>query len=234
MTALEGQLAERELDLATLQAEIRGFEARYLRTVGRLFSELDELHAQLTESEARRHPDDPHQHQRAEEARAQANASAEAAGVAVLTDDAEFRPSDDLKALYRRIAKLVHPDLATSERERERRTKIMAEANRAYAQGDEAKLRALLDEWELSPESVPGDGVGAELVRTIRKIHQVERRLVVIDSEIADLKQTDLFSLKTRADASARSGQDPLTEMAEQLKAEISKVRQNLKVDDTP
>ena len=32
LTALEGQLAERELDLATLEAEIRAFEARYLRT----------------------------------------------------------------------------------------------------------------------------------------------------------------------------------------------------------
>ena len=84
LTALEGQLAERELDLATLQAEIRGFEASYLRTVGRLFSELDELHAQVTESEARRHSDDPDQRQRAAKARARANASAEAAGAAIV------------------------------------------------------------------------------------------------------------------------------------------------------
>jgi len=35
LTALDGKLAERELDLVTLQAEIRSFAARYLWTVGR-------------------------------------------------------------------------------------------------------------------------------------------------------------------------------------------------------
>ena len=80
---------------------------------------------------------------------------------------------------------------------------------------------------------VARDSVGAELVRTIRKIHQVERRLVVIDSEIAALKHSDLYSLKERADASARNGQDLLAEMAAQLKAEIGKVHRSIKVDDT-
>ena len=154
---------------------------------------------------------------------------------AIVAGDAEFRPTDDLKKLYRQLAKLVHPDLAPSERERARRTGMMAEANRAYAHGDIARLRALLDEWELSPESVPGDDVGADLVRTIRKIDQVERRLVVLGSEIADLKHSDLYSLKERADASARSGQDLLEQLAEQLKAEIRKVRgQSTKVDEAP
>jgi len=43
LAALEAQLAERELDLATLQGETRAFEARYVLAVGRLFAELDEL-----------------------------------------------------------------------------------------------------------------------------------------------------------------------------------------------
>jgi hypothetical protein len=46
----------------------------------------------------------------------------------------------------------------------------MAEANRAYEEGDEERLRVILQEWEGSPESVKGDGPGAELVRVIRKI----------------------------------------------------------------
>lgn len=234
LAALEVQLAEEELDLVTLQAEIRAFEARYLRTVGRLFSELDELRAQVTESEAQRHPDDLDKRRRATESRTQANTSADAVSAAVVTEDVEFRPGDELKRLYRQVAKLVHPDLATSEDERARRNRMMAEANRAYSQRDEAKLRALLEEWELSPEAVPGDGVGAELVRNIRKIHQVQRRLAVIDSEIANLKHSDIFALKERAETSARSGLDLLVQMAEQLKTEIGRMRQSMQVERTP
>jgi hypothetical protein len=233
LAALEAQLTERELDLATLQSELRVFEARYLRAVGRLFAELDELRAQFSEAEARGHPHDQDQRRRATEARTQANASAEAVSTATVTDDVEFHPGDDLKTLYRQIAKLVHPDLSTSEIDRARRNRFMAEANRAYSQGDESKLRGLLDEWESSPESVPGDGVGAELVRTIRKIHQVKARLVVIDSAIADLRRSDLFALKERADESARNGRDLLAQMATQLKAEIANVRQEMQTERT-
>ena len=51
------------------------------------------------------------------------------------------------KKLYREIARQIHPDLSTNEVDRGRRTRLMAEANRAYTDGDEVKLRAVLDEW---------------------------------------------------------------------------------------
>ena len=41
--SLEAELIQRELDLATLRAELRDFESRYLRTVGVLYAELDEI-----------------------------------------------------------------------------------------------------------------------------------------------------------------------------------------------
>ena len=49
-----------------------------------------------------------------------------------------------LKKLYREIAKRIHPDLATDEKDRARRHKLMAEANRAYEDGDEARIVQLL------------------------------------------------------------------------------------------
>jgi hypothetical protein len=44
--------------LATLRAELADFESRYLRTVGTLYAELDEIEAQIAEAEARRMPSD--------------------------------------------------------------------------------------------------------------------------------------------------------------------------------
>jgi hypothetical protein len=58
LAALESELAQRELDLATLQAELRAFENRYLRIVGVRYTELDEIEAQIAETQARLNPKD--------------------------------------------------------------------------------------------------------------------------------------------------------------------------------
>lgn len=101
----------------------------------------------------------------------------------------------------------------------------MAEVNRAYADGDEARLRAILDEWETSPDAVTGDGVGAELIRTIRKIHQVQVRLAVIGVEIAALNGSELALLRARAESEWVNGLDVLAQMAEQLDQQIVQLR---------
>src|SRR5262249_4354554 len=129
----------------------------------------------------------------------------------------DFTPSDVLKRLYREIAKRIHPDLATNESERAKRNQLMAEANRAYENGDEARLPAILDEWETSPDAITGDSVGAELVRTIRKIHQVQARLARLQIDIAALTRSELAVLKVRADSERTRGSDLLAQMAAQL-----------------
>jgi DnaJ-domain-containing protein 1 len=68
------------------------------------------------------------------------------------------------------VAKRIHPDLATDSEDRLRRQILMAEANRAFEEGDEDRLRRILHEYEASPDAVKGDGAGADLIRAIRKI----------------------------------------------------------------
>lgn len=68
-------------------------------------------------------------------------------------------------------------------------------------------------------------GIGAELVRTIRKIHQVEGRLARIDAEIAALNASELCSLKLRVDAERLHGRDLLAEMAGDLDNDIARLR---------
>lgn len=45
-------LAERELELADIRAQLRSFEGRYLRQVGVLYAKLDEWEAHIAELEA--------------------------------------------------------------------------------------------------------------------------------------------------------------------------------------
>jgi hypothetical protein len=86
-------------------------------------------------------------------------------------------------------------------------------------------LRAILDEWETSPDAVTGDSIGAELVRTIRKIYQVQARLAVIEFEMAGLTVSELALLKTRAESEQVNGMDVLRQMADQLDEQIVPLR---------
>jgi len=230
LAELETELAQSELDLATLRAELHTFQESYLRTVGIRLAELDEIEAQIAEAEARLRPKDNRFHEKAAHARAQAKQSAEATGTTEEPKKEKFKPSEPLKTLYREVAKRIHPDLSVDEKERLRRQKLMADANRAYEEGDEAKLRAILDEWESSPESVKGEGTAVELVRVIRKIAQVETRLRAIEIEIAQLEESDLYKLKTEAERAEDEGRDLLAELASQVDEKIAFASERLAV----
>ena len=205
LTALEAKLAQGELDLATLQGELQAFEREYFRVVGVRYTEIDRIEAQIAEYMA----------------------SLETLG--------DFEPSQNLKQLYREVAKRIHPDLATDEEERSRRQRLMAEANQAYEDGNIDRLREILRSWESRPEAVEGEGIGAELIRIIRKIAQCRERLHKIRQEIAEIEQTELYQLQVEVSSAREKGKDLLLEMARDLdeqigiaQAELTKIKEQL------
>ena len=227
---LRETLADVELELATLRADLITFERRYMNTVGRRYAKLDELEARLAEATARRHPKDPSARQKAESSRARARESAEAMGDADQERSArDFKPSEELKSLYRQAARELHPDLTTDERDRPRREKAMAELNEAYEECDIERIRRILDEWRSSPEHVHGDDTAAQLVRVIREIAQVRKRLAAIKGEIEELARGELSRLKKQVEEVAARGQDLLAEIAEKLDAQIAETWAGLK-----
>ena len=229
LTVLQGELAQRELDLATLQAELHAFERMYLCIVGIRYAELDEIEAQIAEALAKAAPKNSEEQNRASQARSQAIQSAQASKIGQEPGHrGKFTPSDSLKSLYREVAKCIHPDLATDENDRARRQHFMAQANQAYEDGNDTRLREILREWESSPEAVKGDGVGAELIRVIRKIAQIESRLQAIESIIAQLRSSDLFRLKVEVERTEAEGRDLLAEMASRLDQQIADRRGHL------
>jgi len=227
LTELEERLGKKELELATFRAELNAFEAMYMRIVGVKYAELDEIEAKLAEAKLQENPTDKVAQEEATQARAQADESKETLGQ-VHEGFEKFIPTDTLKKLYREVAKRIHPDLAEDDSERLKREDLMARANRAYQEGDNEKLRAILAEWEDSPESVKGKGAGAELVRLIRKIAQVEDRLRTIELEIVHIKKSDLYKLKNKVEKAEIQGRDLLSEMAEKVEKEISKAKKRL------
>ena len=229
LAALETELAQRELDLATLVSELHLFERRYLHVAGVRYAELDELRALIAEARAQQTPYDPEARQDAAQGRYRAEESAQAAGAAdAQAPEERFQPSENLKKLFREVARRVHPDLATDEQERARRTRLMAEAASAYEEGNEARLQAILQEWETSPEAVSGEGPGVQLVRAIREIAQVRARLDAIGEEMTRLKGSSLYALKSKVEEAEAESRDLLAEMAAALHRQVAEAREEL------
>jgi DnaJ-domain-containing protein 1 len=192
---LETELVQGELDLATLHAGLQSFEREYQQIVGTRYTELDRIEEQIAEY------------------------------IAYIESSKNFTPSEDIKKLYREVAKRIHPDLTTNPAEKARRQELMVEANQAYEAGDMEGLRAILYKWESNPESVKGEGVAADLVRVIRKLAQCRERLREIKQEMESVQETELHSLKYQAELAKEDGQDLLAVMAQELDEQIKEAQ---------
>jgi hypothetical protein len=220
--AVEENLAQKEEELANLRAEISAFERDYVQRVGPLVNELDSLLAELAARQYREAPSAMTE-ARLNAARAAANRDYAIGTVA----DAKV-PSDELRGLYRQAARTLHPDLAGSEAERERRHGLMAEVNLAYGRGDIDQIRRILGEHAHHPDEIVGDSVGAELIRIIRKISRGRARIEAVDVELRSLKASAICELFERASSERLEGVDLLDASCLETTASIEQVKRRL------
>src|ERR1700755_2330592 len=144
LAAVRTALAERESELAQIRAQLKTFEGRYVRQVGILYAELDEIEARIAEREVDLYDSDAAR-RRAEEARQQAQETHDAA-FGEAREAEEFDPPPSLKTLFREVAKRIHPDFARDDAEQQYFTLLMARANQAYRRGDTEMLQRMLDD----------------------------------------------------------------------------------------
>ena len=200
LAELRRELADKELELSTENAQLHLFERRYQSVVGKLYAELDQVKAQVLGVASRLFPKVENFKQEAESAREQAREFQEEPPVEEKPEK-EFNPPENLKKLFRRVAKKIHPDLASSAAERERRHDLMAKLNQAYDGMDEETIRSILLEWEVE-EPVHGKlELGEQLVRVLSQVAQVRKRLLAISNELEDLKLTEMFQLKANIES---------------------------------
>ncbi|OGC77252.1 MAG: hypothetical protein A2Z27_01255 [candidate division Zixibacteria bacterium RBG_16_50_21] len=90
----------------------------------------------------------------------------------------------ELKRAFRQAAKLMHPDRATTEPERLRRTALMAQVNLAYERGDQKAIEKLIKEYGQDPEAITGGDVASRIVKAIRRIAQLRRRMGEVQQQM--------------------------------------------------
>lgn len=226
----ESFLAELELSLSTIGANLRQFEIEYYHKVGLKYVEIDQLQAILDKILASKFPRDASATKKAAESQQRADQSARDADEfkGKAQQKKKFEATPELKGLYRELAKLLHPDLTVDEGEKKRRHTLMQKINEAYQNGDIDTLRAILDEEKNNPERIKGDDVGSALVRTIRKISQVEKRISQLEKELKALKATDLYVLFEAVEREAKQGRALLQTMSDELNGRIEFLRQQV------
>ncbi|MCK9284285.1 MAG: hypothetical protein M0P39_08395 [Rhodocyclaceae bacterium] len=227
--AVTREIAELELELATVQGELAEFTARYRQSIGDRLVELDTLQAELALRQASCSKDDPlaqdraaQAHARAEQSRNEQRRYREAAA----EREAAFTPSTELKKLFRRVAQQIHPDRARDEADRSWRTRLMAEANRAYRHNDAAALRDVLAFWDEGRTDSELPESGRSLMES--QLERLQRRLAQIQDELDRIFASRLYELFVAAKQAQRLQRDLLQEMADKLDLDIAAVRARL------
>lgn len=229
LTALENLLMQLEMEFNSLQAGIFSFQRRYTNLVIKRMYELDKVEVEIIEHLISTDPSNPEYRQKLNKLKEQVTEAETTFTKDKKTNSkGDFKPSDSLKNLYRDVAKKVHPDLSVDDKEREKRTKLMAEVNEAYQNGDEKRLEQILSEWQYAPENVSGEDIGAQLVKVIRKIAQVQKRIAAIETEMKVLKGAEIYALMEKVKESEKEGMDLLIQMSGYLDVQIDERKKYL------
>ena len=226
MADLRRKLADKELELSTAKSELHLFERRYQTVVGPMYAELDQVKAQVLGLACKFYPKAENFREEAESVREQVD---EEEYPATENPTKEFSPPEILKKLFRRLAKKIHPDLASSATERERRHDLMAKLNEAYDQLDEEAIRSILVEWEVEAPFETALELGEQLVRMVSQMAQVRKRLNEISDELEDLTLTEMFQLKQNIDSAEREGRDLLQEIADDIEEKIKNTKTRIR-----
>ena len=237
LAALEDQLAELELDLSTIQADVPSFIDSVNAALGKKLVEQALLKTRLAEALLVLEPNNEKYESQAKTAREDVEEAQQAHGAFTGDPDSsktlgdfekaqKVRASGEVRELYRKLVKLAHPDLTTDPEEKERRTKFMQEINAAYEAGDQDRLEELLRSWNVSPESVEGEGIGAELVRVIRQIRQTSQRIAAVRSGLSEIESTDDYEMFL--DAKEQGFENYLNGLVAAIDIEIDRLKEDI------
>lgn len=209
---LEAVLGARGEEIARMKAGLHAFKLEYHRRVGSLHEQLEQLELDIAEAEL------------GELSKKVANGPSDLGepGPGARPEPPPRFTSDAVRRLFRDVAKVVHPDLARDASARDRRHTLMVEANRAYALGDAAQLRWILEAWEKSPEAVSGSDPAAMRLRLARRVAEIEGQLDALGRELDRLTESPVWKLKAMVDEAASRGKDLVGETIARLQRDIT------------
>lgn len=236
LAARQEKMAQLQLELFETRSDLTRFERELDDRIGGLKEKLQGLEAELLEARRRT------------ERRAQWGSRAETSEVpedVVEQFQRKWRPKekqpppqqptkaldeatkDELKSLYRSLAKRFHPDLALDPKEKDWRERRMAEVNVAYGSQDVRRLQSIAEKPDWLVENLPKtrDETLRGLYADIRRLdHMIE----TLELQMRELVNSQTVKLMLDVRFAQREGRDLIAEMANELKIRIAGVQNEL------
>ena len=213
---LRDRLAQIEEEHATLRSELAAFQSDYLRLVGVVDLQVQELEAKILAIVAVRTG--------AVEDAAAADAAERrfretTTAMSAIPAPAGPPPDDDLKTLFRDAAKRMHPDLVADDAGRGHAEAFMKRLNQAYKAGDAEGIGNLVRQWETSPYAsarpIAGGGTAPALVAAVAHA----------EARLAEARDSDLARLMEQAFQASMAGRDLLVELRQDAEMALDRAR---------
>jgi hypothetical protein len=217
--SLRDRLAQLEEEHATLRSELAAFQSDYLRLVGVVDLQVQELEAKILAIVAAR--SGVLADQTAAEAAEQRFRETTTA-MSAIPAPAGPPPSEDLKTLFRDAAKRMHPDLVADDAGRDHAEAFMKRLNQSYKKGDAEAIGNLVRQWETSPFASARPAMDSGPAPALQAaVAQAELRL-------AEARDSDLARLMEQAFTATMSGRDLLAELRQDAEAALGRARARL------
>ncbi len=233
---LESEYAENHSEYATLEAVLGTFRNRYYLLVGSLFVRLDVLRAELKAILAENNPEDFQAKEEAEQAREQAQETEEEVSGTEEDAPTQFKPTASLKTLFRKAAKMIHPDRAKNDLDRKFRDKLMAEINSAYRNQNSEAIEEVIKRYQEKLDLPEFDELDMRIAHLQVLIENTKSQIEQIKKNYANLMTSHWYKLHNEVHEGEKSGRDVLQELENKLYAEIleeqEKIQQLLKEKD--
>ncbi len=217
------ELAQIRAEVSDLQREIDEFALEYDHVVGSIEAQLDIIYQQI---EALQRADLPNVDIRA--ALGDDYDSVEDQFRRAMDPNAPprrpsiFTQPDDIKTLYRKLARKYHPDTTTDPVERARLTVIMAQINAAYREKNLEELYKYADQQPERPTVSPTVQVERKApVSLIELNRQLDDEIAWARSQRISLLTSSLMILKIECKLARSRGRDLLQEYAARVGADL-------------
>lgn len=238
VAAREREVAKLESEIAELEREIEDFRGRYQEQVGFAEARLDgakELLSQLEREHAAAYNPVASSGYMSVEEQFRQRWRRPVEEPPPLPEKPDFLPETlspaDLKQMYRKLARLYHPDFAADEADRQRRTRLMALINEAYEAGDLQALRIL-------EQGIPEDRqpdvrqLQTDQSLAILELHQLRQAGITLAGQIEALKgrrsellNSTWMSMKVEEKLLRLRGRDLFKELLASFDREFDEIR---------
>ncbi len=216
---LEERVEQLEAEHARMRNEQREFEKRFRPAVGDRYDELERIRETIRLAW--------------KQVNLARSGGVEPKAVPDEHPQAAFKPEEELRKLFRALARRIHPDLGEDYEERKRRHEFMAEATHAYRAGDQRRLQWLLEHWEAAPRLPQGHDPASRVARVNQQIAWLRYRVRELNADIASLGASSLARLMAEVREARLAGRNLVVEMRNQVLKELDEARLDLaRVED--